>query len=132
MPGDEGDLRRAKEVAEEMRECLVATSRAVRPAPAGRWARQTGCVRMRAVVLRVHCGSSTVLAPTAPPLATPLPPQAERVVDKLDRLGAVCGDLGLALFKVAKAEEAQVCVCLCVYVYVCVCVEGGCMLVCVG
>ena len=29
-------------------------------------------------------------------------------MDKLDRLGAVCGDLGLALFKVAKAEEAQV------------------------
>ncbi|KAI8464908.1 MAG: hypothetical protein J3K34DRAFT_438762 [Monoraphidium minutum] len=59
-PAEEGDLRRAKEVAEEMRECLVATSRA-----------------------------------------------AERVVDKLDRLGAVHGDLGLALFKVAKAEEAQ-------------------------
>jgi hypothetical protein len=29
------------------------------------------------------------------------------VVDKLDRLGTVHGDLGLALFKVAKAEEAQ-------------------------
>ncbi|KIY99426.1 hypothetical protein MNEG_8536 [Monoraphidium neglectum] len=60
VPGEESELRRAKEVAEEMRECLVATSRA-----------------------------------------------AERVVDRLDRLGAVCGDLGLALFKVAKAEEAQ-------------------------
>jgi len=57
---DESDLRRAKEVAEEMRESLVATSRA-----------------------------------------------AERVVDKLDRVGAISGDLGLALFKVAKAEEAQ-------------------------
>ncbi len=29
-------------------------------------------------------------------------------MEKLDKLGAVSGDLGLALFKVAKAEEAQV------------------------
>jgi hypothetical protein len=29
-------------------------------------------------------------------------------VDKLDKLGSTLGDLGLALFKVAKAEEAQV------------------------
>ncbi|GBF95905.1 sorting nexin 2A-like [Raphidocelis subcapitata] len=60
VPGDEAELRRAKDTAEEMRDCLITTSRA-----------------------------------------------AERVVDKLDRLGTVCGDLGLALFKVAKAEEAQ-------------------------
>ena len=33
--------------------------------------------------------------------------QAERVIDKLDKLGAVHGDLGLSLFKVAKFEEAE-------------------------
>jgi len=32
---------------------------------------------------------------------------AERVIDKLDKLGAVHGDLGLSLFKVAKFEEAE-------------------------
>jgi hypothetical protein len=33
--------------------------------------------------------------------------QAERVIDKMDKLGAVHGDLGLSLFKVAKFEEAE-------------------------
>ena len=55
------------------------------------------------------------------------------MVGQLDKLGAVCSDLGLALFKVAKAEEAQVswrgqereraCVCTCVCVCLCVCVR---------
>lgn len=33
--------------------------------------------------------------------------QAERFVERLDKLGAASGDLGLALFKVAKLEEAH-------------------------
>eukprot|EP00879_Flechtneria_rotunda_P009329 GHRR01009767.1.p2 GENE.GHRR01009767.1~~GHRR01009767.1.p2 ORF type:complete len:234 (+),score=100.44 GHRR01009767.1:1672-2373(+) len=33
--------------------------------------------------------------------------QAEKLVGKLDQLGATAGDLGLSLFKVAKLEEAE-------------------------
>lgn len=34
-------------------------------------------------------------------------PQAERLVHRMDRFGAAQGELGLALFKLSKAEEAE-------------------------
>lgn len=111
VPGDEGELRRAKEVAEEMREALVATSRAVRRAGAREVGARGGGVRAcrgyTPAWPRVCLGRCLPQRRSAPTLA-PSPRQAERVVEKLDKLGAVSGDLGLALFKVAKAEEAQV------------------------
>jgi hypothetical protein len=47
----------------------------------------------------------TSLGPS-PPLRAPNP-QAERFVGRLDKVGCVAGDLGLALFKLAKFEEAE-------------------------
>lgn len=45
--------------------------------------------------------------PTPPPMPPPHPAQAEKLVAKMDRMSAVSGELGLALFRISKEEEAQ-------------------------
>lgn len=117
-------MRRLRDAAEEMREQLSLTSKAVRCYLHGSVLQSLPitlcpaiCVPASAVsnacyqsvapwIYRIAMVSAGVncLNPTHPHLLVAVAVQAEKLVGKLDQLGGTAGDLGLSLFKVAKFE----------------------------
>jgi hypothetical protein len=102
VPLEELDLRRLREAAEEMREQLGVTSKAVSMSCRAR-ERPTGQVRSCTHSVLLQCCGLRLRLLARVFLCTAVL-QAEKLVAKLDALGTTAGDLGLSMFKVAKFE----------------------------